>query len=74
MCRKSAHKRNNSDGTLQLTASSSLHDLTSLDSASTAAAAAGSQSAPRRRSVFVTTGGSDNIAALSTNDNKPEVQ
>jgi len=74
VCRKSAHKRNNSDGTLQLTASSSLHDLTSLDSASTAAAAAaGSQSAPRRRSVFVTTGGTD-IAALSTNDNKPEVQ
>jgi len=72
VCRKSAHKRNNSDGTLQLTASSSLHDLTSLDSASTAAAAAGSQSAPRRRSVFVTTGGTD-IAALSTNDNKPEV-
>jgi len=73
VCRKSAHKRNNSDGTLQLTASS-LHDLTSLDSsASTAAAAAGSQSAPRRRSVFVTTGGTD-IAALSTNDNKPEVQ
>ena len=61
---RKGHKRNSSEGTLQLTTSASLHDLTSLETSDSSA----SRQSARRRSDLVTPADTDLCTV-----NKPEV-